>query len=35
MKRIVILGGSFAGLTAAYELKRKLKEKAEVVVISN
>lgn len=34
MKRIVILGGSFAGLTAAYELKRKLKEEAEVVVIS-
>lgn len=34
MKRIVILGGSFAGLTAAYKLKRKLKEKAEVVVIS-
>lgn len=34
-KRVVILGGSFAGLTAAFDAKRKLKEKAEVTVISN
>jgi sulfide:quinone oxidoreductase len=34
-KQVVILGGSFAGLTAAFDAKRKLKEKAEVTVISN
>jgi len=34
MAKIVILGGSFAGLTAAFDLKRKLKDKAEVIVIS-
>lgn len=32
--RIVVLGGSFAGLTAALELKRLLKEQAEVTLIS-
>lgn len=32
--RIVILGGSFAGLTAAYDLKRKLKTSADITVIS-
>lgn len=32
--KIVILGGSFAGLTAALELKRLLKNKADVTVIS-
>ena len=32
-KRIVILGGSFAGLTAAYELKRELGERHHVTVI--
>lgn len=34
MRRVVVLGGSFAGLTAAFELKRKLGGKAEVTVIS-
>lgn len=34
-KKIVILGGSFAGLNAAYELKRLLKdEEAEITVIA-
>ncbi len=33
--RIVILGGSFGGLTAAFELKRYLGKKAEVTVISD
>lgn len=32
--RIVILGGSFAGLTAAFDLKRKLRDEAEITVIS-
>ncbi len=32
-KKIVILGGSFAGLTAAYELKRELGDRHEVTVI--
>jgi len=32
--KIVVLGGSFAGLTAAFELKRALGEKAEVTVIA-
>lgn len=32
--KIVILGGSFAGLTAAYDLKRKLKADVDVTVIS-
>jgi sulfide:quinone oxidoreductase len=34
MKRVVVLGGSFAGLTAAFELKRRLAGAAEVTVIS-
>jgi sulfide:quinone oxidoreductase len=34
MAKIIILGGSFAGLTAAFDLKRKLKDKAEITVIS-
>lgn len=32
--RIVILGGSFAGLTAAFELRRKLKNRADITVVS-
>jgi len=32
--KIVVLGGSFGGMTSAFELKRKLKDKANVVVIS-
>ncbi len=32
--RIIILGGSFAGLTAAFELKRALKDKADITVIA-
>jgi sulfide:quinone oxidoreductase len=32
--RIVVLGGSFAGLTAAFDLKRMLKEKVEITTIS-
>ncbi len=31
---IIILGGSFAGLTAAFSLKRTLKDKADVTVIA-
>jgi sulfide:quinone oxidoreductase len=34
MARIIVLGGSFGGLTAAFELKRLLGKKAEVTVIS-
>lgn len=33
-KRIVVLGGSFAGMTAAIEIKNKLGDRHEVVVIS-
>jgi sulfide:quinone oxidoreductase len=33
MANIVVLGGSFGGLTAAFELKRLLKQKAHVIVI--
>jgi sulfide:quinone oxidoreductase len=32
-KHVVILGGSFAGLTAAYELKRELGDRVQVTVI--
>jgi len=34
MAKIVVLGGSFGGLTAAFELKRLLGSQAEVTVIS-
>ncbi len=34
MTKIVVLGGNFGGMTSAFELKRKLKDKAEIVVIS-
>jgi sulfide:quinone oxidoreductase len=34
MARIVILGGSFGGLTAAFELKRLLGKNADVTVVS-
>ena len=34
MKSIVILGGSFAGLNAAFQLKRDLGEQAEVTVVA-
>jgi sulfide:quinone oxidoreductase len=34
MSRIVVLGGSFGGLTAAFELKRLLGRKADVTVVS-
>lgn len=34
MARIVVLGGSFGGLTAAFEIKRLLGSQAEVTVIS-
>jgi sulfide:quinone oxidoreductase len=33
MARIVVLGGSFGGLTAAFELKRLIGKKAEVTVL--
>ncbi|HAK89466.1 MAG TPA: sulfide:quinone reductase, partial [Nitrospiraceae bacterium] len=33
--RIVILGGSFGGLTAAFELKRLLGKRCEVTVVSD
>jgi len=35
MKRIVVLGGSFGGLTAAFELKRLLGREAEITVVSD
>ncbi|MFO0751710.1 MAG: FAD-dependent oxidoreductase [Thermodesulfovibrionales bacterium] len=35
MSRIVVLGGSFGGLTAAFELKRLLGKEAEVTVVSD
>lgn len=31
--KIIVIGGNFAGATAALELKRKLKDKAEITVI--
>lgn len=34
MKRVLVLGGNFAGVTASLELKRKLKDRAEVTVLS-
>ncbi|HRF50952.1 MAG TPA: FAD-dependent oxidoreductase [Anaerolineales bacterium] len=34
-KRVVVLGGSFAGLTAAFDAKRLLKDAADVIVVSN
>lgn len=35
MARIVILGGSFGGLTAAFELRRLLGKEADITVVSN
>ena len=35
MTKIVVLGGSFGGLTVAFELKRLLKKLAEIIVISD
>ncbi len=35
MKKIVVLGGSFGGLTAAFEVKRLLGKEADVTVVSN
>jgi sulfide:quinone oxidoreductase len=35
MARIVVLGGSFGGLTAAFELKRLLGKKGEITVVSD
>ena len=32
--KIIVLGGSFAGLSAAFDLKRTLKDKADVTVIA-
>ncbi len=32
--RIAVLGGSFAGLSAAFKLKRDLRGRAEITVIS-
>lgn len=34
MTRIVVLGGSFGGLTAAFELKRRLGARAEITLVS-
>ena len=31
---VIVIGGSFAGLTAAFEIKRLLKDKVEVTVIA-
>ncbi len=33
-KRIVIVGGSFGGINAAYALRRKLRDRAEITLIS-
>jgi glycine/D-amino acid oxidase-like deaminating enzyme len=33
-KKIVIIGGSFGGVNAAYELRRKLRDQVEITVIS-
>ncbi len=33
-KRVVIIGGSFGGINAAYELRRKLRDQVEITVIS-
>lgn len=35
MVRIVVLGGSFGGLTAAFELKRLLRKKTDITVVSD
>jgi sulfide:quinone oxidoreductase len=35
MSRIVVVGGSFGGLTAAFEVKRLLGKKADVTVVSD
>jgi sulfide:quinone oxidoreductase len=35
MKKLVVLGGSFGGLTAAFELKRLLGRQAEITVVSS
>ena len=35
MAKIVVLGGSFGGLTAAFELKRLLGKQADVTVVSD
>jgi sulfide:quinone oxidoreductase len=35
MPRIIVLGGSFGGLTAALELKRQLGRKADITVVSD
>lgn len=35
MARIVVIGGSFGGLTAAFELRRLLGKKAEITLISD
>ncbi|HZD35451.1 MAG TPA: FAD/NAD(P)-binding oxidoreductase [Nitrososphaeraceae archaeon] len=32
--KVIVVGGSFAGLTAAFEIKRLLKHKADILVIS-
>ena len=34
MAKILVLGGSFGGLTAAFELKRLLGKRAEITVVS-
>lgn len=35
MTKVVVLGGSFGGLTAAFELKRLLGKEAEITVVSD
>jgi hypothetical protein len=34
-KHVVVLGGGVSGLTAAYELRRKLGDRAEILLISD
>lgn len=35
MARVIVLGSSFAGITAAYELRRRLDQKDHVLLVSN
>lgn len=35
MERIVVIGGSFGGLTSAFELKRLLRNKADITLVSD
>jgi NADH dehydrogenase FAD-containing subunit len=34
-RNVIVIGGSFAGLTAAFEIKRLLKDKVDVTLIAS